>query len=175
MAAFAAEKDTRICINGVHVESHKSNLVLVATDGAAIAAHKLGLVYDGPEFLIPTRAINGIKGEEEEEEVEITAEFTASTQKITVAGKTYEGPISIFMPWRNVIPNTLSGEMATFDPARLAKLCKALKISTNFQHLALNGDKPAQIINHGIPGLIAFILPLHFKPTHKLYVKPDWS
>ena len=123
---FAAKKDIRYYINGIHFEQSSTGTVAVATNGHYLAVARLDRDSAEPgSFIVPREhldnVVKGAKGE-----IDIVQRFTTQCD-LTSSNGTITVPLcdAKFPDWRKVVAPQQTGERAYFDPDYAAMVNKA--------------------------------------------------
>jgi DNA polymerase-3 subunit beta len=156
----ASIEQTRYYLMGVQLTVVGSNVLYVATNGAALIALRQDLdassecIWPASGVIIPSSLIAQIKQTPTSKRCGDVAEITFINGIISIAvmgGATYSDKAidGSFPEWRRVVPSTVNGETAQFDPALLASFAKARKAicggSSKFITVGHNGGGPALV------------------------------
>ena len=122
---FAAKKDTRYYLQGVHIEQGATGAYAVATNGHFIAIARIDTEAQTPASVIVgsgqlASAIKGAKGA-----AMISADGARVTIKTTAGEITADAVEAQYPDWRRVIRAPQTGEQAYFNPEYLATVQKA--------------------------------------------------
>ncbi len=157
----ASLEQTRYHLMGVNLTVVGSNILYVATNGHTLIALRQDLdaqvtegVWPAAGAIIPSSLIAQIKQTPQSKRCGDVAEITFVDGTVTIAvlgSATYSDKAidGCFPDWRRVVPSTVNGETAQFDPALLASFVKARKAlcgdSSKFITLGHNGGGPALV------------------------------
>ena len=122
---FAAKKDIRYYLQGVHIEQGATGTYAVATNGHFIAIARIDTQAQAPASVIVgsdhlAAAIKGAKGA-----AMIDADGPRVTITTTVGETTADAIDGRYPDWRRVIRAPQTGEQAYFNPEYLATVQKA--------------------------------------------------
>ena len=185
-ALFVSNEETRYYLKGVNIESRADGFVFTATNG-----HYLAMVrhdyLDGqvmqawPNFIVPISLIDRIKLSRHCDVADL--DLNGDAISINYMGATYtENRIDgTFPDARRVVPASVSGEIAQFDPAyiNLFGKAKALitgKKSANLVTIAHNGGSPALV--DFVPddcGFQGFGVLMPYRAAAPLSGPPSWA
>ena len=173
---FAAKKDIRYYINGVHFEQSTTGTVAVATNGHCLAVARLD--HDPAEpasFTVPREhldnVVKGAKGSIDIVPVDATqCTLNSSNGRITVPlcdGK--------FPDWRRVVTPQQTGERGYYDPEYAAMVNKAGQMvspSKTAYVIQQNGNSVgycnlADVIH-------AYVMPLRVSYDKEVISSPNW-
>jgi DNA polymerase-3 subunit beta len=183
----ASTEATRYYLRGVSLTVTGNDIIYAATDGSKLIALRQDL--DGQQdilpkggTIIPSSLIAQIKQTRQSRLCGDVAEISVVDGVVTLAvtgGATYADKAidGSFPDWRRVIPQTVSGDVAQFDPELLAAFAKARK--------ALNGGRSKFITighNGSGPALVSFadsnddgfgvLMPIRGEPAK---IAPTWA
>ena len=168
----AADKDIRYYLQGVHFDLDAGRIV--STDGHRLFVCAGPVVYGAGTFIMPNTLIdNVLKAIGKKylyDEVEVS--YASGTIQIKTANGTFSsGAVDGKFPeWRRVIPQTVTGEVAQFNPQYLADAQEALAIYQGLKPLNLifkvahNGDSPA-VCTTGDDSVLVIVMPLRADAT----------
>lgn len=161
VAIAASSEEVRYYLNGVFVEFEPSQIVFTATDGHRLiaASHDYLEGEKGPDkkvvAIVPTTLLDKVKlGKKDNGQALLTIDCTQAAVKVSLEylGAIYsEAAIDATYPdARRVVPRTVSGEVAKFNPHYLVSFEKARAIATNEKVgedciIAHNGGSPALV------------------------------
>jgi len=177
------QKDIRHYLNGIYCEIRGNDAILVATNGHVLGAFNCAqaVVFDEGErredtsFIVPCALLEdaklSLKGEctvelkHDDPTISIRRiTLRDSYSDITVGGDEVDGK---FPKWRMVIPQSVSGEVAQFDPELIARLAAASKAILNVRrnaiiplYLAHNGDSGA-LVSIGDDNFVGVLMGLN--------------
>jgi len=122
---FAAKKDIRYYLQGVHIEQGATGTYAVATNGHFIAIARIDTQAQTPASVIVgsdhlASAIKGVKGA-----AMIGADGAKVTIKTTAGETTVDAIDGRYPDWRRVIRAPQTGEQSYFNPEYLATVQKA--------------------------------------------------
>jgi DNA polymerase-3 subunit beta len=122
---FAAKKDIRYYLQGVHIEQGATGTYAVATNGHYIAIARIDAQAQTPASVIVgsgqlAAAIKGAKGA-----AMVGADGPRVTIKTTAGETTGDAVEAQYPDWRRVIRAPQTGEQAYFNPEYLATVQKA--------------------------------------------------
>lgn len=174
LALFAAIKDTRQYLKGVHVEQRANQTLLMATDGAMCAVLRLDVTSDTDvEYLIPNTLLANVKTNKGLVTVDYDGVNVALTQDgATVTAKHGDGT---FPDVRRVIPSSVSGELAHFDLHLLARIAKAYTLFSGRKactpSLIAHNGTGAALIDMRARDITGVIMPLN--PNAATFSEPN--
>jgi hypothetical protein len=152
---FASDEETRYYLRGVHLLRRANHLRITATDGHRLfcAMQTLDEPGDGFDIILPRdglkKALTGLH--RATEFLGLDLEWDGDRVKRAVLNDLAMAPIDGTFPTiERVVPdaNSISGEVAAFNPLYLADIGKASKIlcgNVNAFHLGHNGTSPALV------------------------------
>lgn len=188
-ALFVSNEETRYYLRGVNLETTRNGVTLTATNG-----HYLAMVrhdYQGDNdlfetshwgnFIIPITLVDKIKISKHCDYAEINLDgdkIFISYMGVTYAENKVDGT---FPDARRVVPASVSGEIAQFDPAyiNLFGKAKALitgKKSANLVTIGHNGGSPALV--DFVPddaGFQGFGVLMPYRAAAPLSAPPSWA
>lgn len=172
MLQFAAKKDIRFYLNGIHFEAGANGARMVATDGhilgcADITRNLAEPVTQKQCGIIPREVFEKIKkpkkGESQTVEITIDAKDVGGTFSVKDGFAVYQGELidGTFPNWRMIVPATFSGEAGQFDPDLLARL-KAAHVEAGgaYSPTILHNGQNAAVSHIGVNGMGAIIMPM---------------
>jgi DNA polymerase-3 subunit beta len=179
---LSAKKDIRYYMNGVFIEITPNGAYFVATDG-----HKMGIWHDdkitSPEtiqHIIPSTLIDQVSKVITKATNSIDIELQPLIE-INYINNVFKAPAidGKYPDFRRVIPETLSHEIAQFDPEFLSQFykCAAILNSVKKPDVAIghngtgNGGSIVDIQNGKFLGII---MPYKSKADFSSYKKPLW-
>lgn len=176
VSRFAAKADVRYYLVGVYVEASATETRLVATDGHTMLVHRSKVENTHTwKGIIPLATVQAIlKHKSAYEKKGHTLPVELSECGGTEARIDYAGQAFIFQPidgtfpdYRRVIPETISGEPACYQPEYLQRVADAAKDLGAMLHgtptysVGYNGNGPAVFgINDSC---MAVIMPVRFE------------
>jgi DNA polymerase-3 subunit beta len=170
LANLAAKDDIRYYLNGLLIEANETTTRIVATNG-----HVMG-IYDNTEqenetsarFIIPIDAVEMLKPAKNKlDSVCITIERNDAGEVLrgvlTVIGGAsvnFNAVSGSFPDYTRVVPDTVTGETAQFNPDYIADFKKAYKLlgAKNF-HIHHNGLSGA-IVDFNMSSFLGIMMPL---------------
>lgn len=177
ISQFAAQKDVRYYLNGVHVEATKKETRLVATDG-----HVMGLLNTGKQenevgayehFIIPFAVIKALKAptgnNNDAVEIELASEGYFMLRTLFADPVLFKPIGGVFPDYTRVMPQKTSGEAGQFNPELLAKQVKEKYF---FPVVAHNGDNAA-LVDIGVTGFTGVVMPERSPAVQK--ESPAWA
>lgn len=172
---FAADRDIRMCLNGILVEPCGSYTLLVATDGHRLGVFRVSSRLSAPPVILPIEMLRHVKHHGD------AVLCVANDRKLEVR---YEGAVfnglaieATYPDWRRVLPETAaSGKGAQYNTDYLNDLGKACRMlhgngGRKFPTLAHNGNGGA-IIGLQHEDFIGILMPMHLYPTATV---PTWA
>ena len=184
----AATKDIRYYLNAVLLEVRKRDTLLVSTDGHRLSViHAATVAQDEPDnvpaqIIIPREVLKGLKSENRRDDTCTLQHDPAKPEsecRISgiVGGDRVFVPIDAKFPdYTRVIPATVNGERAVFDPALLAEFLDVVRIisgnSRAFYHLHENSDSSAIIQCAEAPEFLGVVMPMRWGAEE--YKRPEW-
>ena len=180
---FASDEETRYYLKGVHLLRRGDHLRITATDGHRLfcAAQTLDEPGDNFDIILPRdglkKALTGVHRNCEvlALDLEWQSAVTLNPVKRAVLNDVSMAPIDGRFPTiERVVPdaNSISGEVAAYNPLYLADIGKAAKIlagNVNAFHLGHNGNSPALVSFDPAAGqAFAVVMPYRCKvdPIH---------
>ena len=156
---FASDEETRYYLKGVHLLRRADHLRITATDGHRLfcAAQTLDEPGDDFDIILPRdglkKALTGLHRTTEFLGLDLERGERAGREAVTRATLNDVGMAPIdgtFPAIERVVPdaNSISGEVAAYNPLYLADIGKAAKIlagNVNAFHLGHNGGSPALV------------------------------
>jgi hypothetical protein len=156
---FASDEETRYYLKGVHLLRRADHLRITATDGHRLFCAMQPLDEPGDDFdiILPRdglkKALTGLHRNTQFLGLELETGERAGREAVTRAtlNDINMTPIDGTFPTiERVVPdaNSVSGELAAFNPLYLADIGKAAKIlagNVNAFHLGHNGGSPALV------------------------------
>ncbi len=169
---FAAKStDVRLNFNAVWIEWRRRNVGIISTDGHRLFAGHFELPVPDDECepgsatieLSQVKiALTGYKGDT------ISFSFDPGTLKGTLGKLEVVGMDCDVPAWRNVVPKTVSGEVAHYNPSYVGDLAKASKVllpkggaESTVTHQ--NGQKPALVTFGSRGDVVAVLMPCRHK------------
>jgi hypothetical protein len=152
---FASDEETRYYLKGVHLLRRADHLRITATDGHRLFCAMQTLTMAGADFdvILPRdglkKALTGLQ--RTIEFLGLDLEWDGDRVKRAVLNDLGMSPIDGTFPTiERVVPdaNSISGEVAAFNPLYLSDIGKAAKIlcgNVNAFHLGHNGGSPALV------------------------------
>ena len=166
---LSADKDIRYYLNGVHVTATATATRLTATDGHALGIHQSEQQNEGVDFvemIIPNDVIKLIKSASKNvDTVVIDTEdgITGTIGAITGAAVSFKAIDGKFPDVQRVMPKTISGETAQYQPYLLEKFSKASKLlgsKNGLINVAYNGPSTALIKIDATQDFVGLVMPL---------------
>ena len=160
---FAAKKDVRHYLKGVHIEQGPTGTFAVATNGHFIAVARIDAQAQTPASVIVgsdhlADAIKGAKGV-----IQINVDGTKVTIKTGTSEVTAQAVGGSYPDWRRVIRAPQTGEQAYFNPDYLATVQKAAREyhgkKDAFVHVTQNGNSVGHCAIDD--DLQVFVMPVH--------------
>lgn len=156
VSLFQAVKDVRYYLNGVCVKASPTETRLIATDGHTLAVHRQQFANDGylPELIIPSDTVKTVlswkAAHKSLNDLPMELTFNGDECRITWCGdkvavfKRIDGK---FPDYTRVIPESLTGETAQFNPDYISRCQRARECFGNayFVEIGHNGTGPALI------------------------------
>lgn len=170
----AGNNDARTIINGVLVEYSASGIILVSTDWHRMSIARVDYSCEAFRSFIINRAhIEMIKGKQY-----FPLKILHGQQSpVSIGGISYMPIDGTYPDWRRVLPcGTITGEVATYNPAYIGDLSKARKllgISPDQCNLEQNGDRGA--LDRITDDFYVVIMPLRLGDAHIKSSVPDWA
>ena len=151
VALFCSKDETRYYLKGVNLQFRSDHVIMCATNGHMLSVIKQDFAdpLDSaiPDTIVPIELIDRIKLHRATDYAELYVD--GRRVSITYMGATYQdGSIDGSFPdFRRVIPQTVSGETAQFDPQYVTIFAKAKAmlsgIKTPLVPISHNGPNPA--------------------------------
>jgi DNA polymerase-3 subunit beta len=188
---FRSTADVRHYIEGVYLETGEYGGRLVATDGHQLAIAKIEGEFPSSSIILPASLATAIKYTAKTPQV-LTLEYEVGSAQYfpapvgrepacvvreirltcgdqTIVGRELEGK---FPDFRRVVPDTVSGELAQYDPQLTNRILKAAKLLgyKHFPGIAYNGTAAAVSVID--PGFLVLTMALRAEqPTADF----EWS
>jgi len=182
---LSADKDLRHYLNGVHVSATATATRLTATDGHALGIHQSEQQNEGVDFvemIISTDVIKLIKSASKNVDIVVIDTedgITGTIGSITGAAVSFKAIDGKFPDVQRVMPKTISGETAQFQPYLLEKFSKASKLlgsKKGLINVAYNGTSTALVKIDATQDFMGLVMPLRpiFDDTEAKMV-PLWA
>jgi DNA polymerase III subunit beta len=176
---MAAKNDVRYYLNGVCFQPHGDDVIMIATTGHSLLAHKLNTaVEDGRldrEFIIPRDTIESVLktcGRSDSIEVELTnGSVTLRVNQFVITATIIDGK---FPDWRKITPASCSGDASQIDPFLLAEVRKSGELIIGkswWPGVNYNGNK-CNIVTYD-ENTLFLVMPYRADPG--VYVAPAWA
>jgi DNA polymerase III sliding clamp (beta) subunit (PCNA family) len=166
---LSADKDVRYYLIGVQVTATATATRLTATDGHALGIHQSEQQNEGVDFvemIIPNDVIKLIKSASKNVDtvvIETADGITGTIGAITGAAVSFKAIDGKFPDVQRVMPQTLSGEPAQFQPYLLERFSKASKLlgsKNGLINVAYNGASTALVKIDATQNFIGLIMPV---------------
>lgn len=196
---FAAQKDVRYYLNGIHIELHADHAIVCATDGTILGFAHVLLAEELPPFtaplslVVPNPVLTGIKARGSRVVFEFgaarlvdPADADSTVRDVSVeqdgvrrAGQTI---VARYPDVRQAVPRRVSGEAAQFSGALIARLWAATqalnpKAGRKNSHIspliAHNGEGPA-LVSFNRDDFFGVIVPLRPDGATAPTAPPAW-
>ncbi|MDE2104947.1 MAG: hypothetical protein KGL39_47355 [Patescibacteria group bacterium] len=179
---FAGKGDARYYLNGVRIESDASGTKVLSTDGHRLMIGQVSAQASsdpadfGPVgFLLERGTLEGaLKVIGKASEVLVTFSQDDETTRATVGPVAFENPEKTWPEWRRLVPDQVSGELATFNAEYLHDCAKARKILgggyPGIFPIHYNGDAGTPIMLRSDVMLI--LMPV--RADRSEYERPEW-
>ena len=182
---LSADKNIRYYLNGVHVSATATATRLTATDGHALGIHQSEQQNEGVDFvemIISTDVIKLIKSASKNVDIVVIDTedgITGTIGSITGAAVSFKAIDGKFPDVQRVMPKTISGETAQFQPYLLEKFSKASKLlgsKKGLINVAYNGTSTALVKIDATQDFMGLVMPLRpiFDDTEAKMV-PLWA
>jgi len=182
---LSADKDLRHYLTGVHVTATATATRLTATDGHALGIHQSEQQnehVDFVEMIISTDVIKLIKSASKNVDIVVidtTDGITGTIGSITGAAVSFKAIDGKFPDVQRIMPKTISGETAQFQPYLLEKFSKASKLlgsKNGLINVAYNGPSTALVKIDATQDFMGLVMPLRpiFDDTEAKMV-PLWA
>lgn len=177
--------DIRFYLNGVLIEAYPQSVFVVSTDGHRMSIFKSetanpSVPAEGVKFIIPLALVKSVKSFKTLSD--ITVIFDPETLAVTIqdvdgaqSAKAIDG---LFPDWRRVVPATVSGEAAQFNPdyvSDLAKIAKSLGAKPQLVHIFHGGLASSAVTIGGRPEFLGVLMPLRTKPEQQPMPSTGWN
>ena len=186
--AFAATKDVRTYLNGVSISIRSGDTRLTATTGALVTVYRLttidhvinhdSVTIPDMDIIIPIDLLKHVKGFGHaviiigEGETRVKP-ITVLCNGVSVSGHTID---AVFPDIARVIPKTVSGEAAQFDPALIKVLDTASKSlhpkSKNAVFSIGHNGLGGALVNMGNDNMACVIMPWRIIAASTK--RPEW-
>lgn len=182
---LSADKDVRYYLNGVHVSATATATRLIATDGHALGMFQSDQQNEGVDFvemIISTDVIKLLKSASKTVDtvvIETQDGLTGTIGAITGAAVSFKAIDGKFPDVQRVIPQTISGAPAQYQPYLLEKFSKASKLlgsKKGLINVAYNGPSTALVkidANDRFMGLVMPLRPIYDADEGKTI--PSWA
>lgn len=172
---FIPQKDNRSYLHGLHVELNQSESFLVATDGHALLAYHHNEGHGEADkgqvrFTVPKELLVGLKPRGS---IAIILDEDQKTCTLHQQGASrFSNVIKDRYPdWRRVVPPSISGEVALYNPALMVPIAKAAKhLGALHSYVTPNGDSGGHV-GFGREDIVGVIMPLWGELARSF---PDW-
>jgi DNA polymerase III subunit beta len=173
-----SKEESRFYLKGVCVQAIYKQVYIVATDGHRLICFKPEITVERDfSVIIPTQTIADLKLNKNVDIAELS--ISDDDKQVTLS---YCGNSMTFLPidgafpdWKRVIPNTISGETAQFNPLYLAdftKVLKALGSRSDIVSVGHNGGSPAFIGLNIDVDYVALVMPMRADVPNQV---PSWA
>jgi len=167
---FTSKEDPRYYLKGVSIQATLAIVKVAATDGHRLFVARVCQEENTEAFsiIIPSETIaTATKG------VKYPLALSKLSETQWRLGDTIFTPIDgTFPEYSRIVPTSVSGETAQYNPEYVAGLGKANKLlgGSNAATIGYNGDKPALVTGDGYKAhnAIAVLMPMRS-------AKEDWS
>jgi hypothetical protein len=166
---LSADKDIRFYLMGVCVTATATATRLTATDGHALGIHQSEQQNEGVDFvemIIPNDVIKLIKSASKNVDtvvIETADGITGTIGAITGAAVSFKAIDGKFPDVQRIMPKSLSGEPAQFQPYLLERFSKASKLlgsKNGLINVAYNGPSTALVKIDATQNFIGLVMPL---------------
>jgi DNA polymerase-3 subunit beta len=166
---LSADKDLRHYLNGVHVSATATATRLTATDGHALGMFQSDQQNEGVDFvemIISTDVIKLLKSASKTVDtvvIETADGITGTIGAITGAAVSFKAIDGRFPDVQRIMPKSLSGEPAQFQPYLLERFSKASKLlgsKNGLINVAYNGASTALVKIDATQNFIGLVMPL---------------
>lgn len=172
---FIPQKDNRSYLHGLHVELNQRESFLVATDGHVLLAHHHNEGHGEADkgqvrFTVPKERLVGLKPRGS---IAISLDEDQKTCTLQQQGASRSANVipDHYPDWRRVIPTSISGKAALYDPALMVPIAKAAKhLWAVTSYVTPNGDSGGHI-GFGWEEIVGVIMPLQGALAQSF---PDW-
>lgn len=181
LSICASTEETRYYLNGVKVEITPRHVTYVVTDGHRLVAHRETLADDAADnatlgdFIIPLVQCKAIKlGKRDDGAATIAGDASRLTIERDGAAVSFKPVEGSFPDWRRVLPSSIDGVTAQFNPKYLADFAKvgAMLEYGDKVWVSHNGDSPASITWSGNVNTLAVLMPIRI--GRDLTFRPSW-
>jgi len=188
-ALFVSSEEARYYLKGVNIESRADGFVFTATNGhyLAMVRHDYldedgsSLTMDWPNFIVPISLIDRVKLSRHCDVADL--DLNGDAISINYMGATYtENRVDgTFPDTRRVVPASVSGETAQFNPAYVNLFGKAKSLITgkkdqNLVTIGHNGGSPSLV--EFVPedaGFQGFGVLMPYRSNAPMSVPPTWA
>lgn len=173
---FAAKKDVRYYLNGIHFGYKDGFIEVVATDGCALFAARVKTDQDlnGLDVIIPRDAVSSV-GKSGSVGIVLDGDnVEVSYGASTITTKPIDGN---FPAWRRIVPASTTGEAARLDPKYMVaaeKAAKALKLKDTQLTYQFNGKGGAIVQFNGCE-FQAFAIIMPFRNNDAAADNTSWA
>jgi DNA polymerase III sliding clamp (beta) subunit (PCNA family) len=182
---LSADKDVRYYLIGVQVTATATATRLTATDGHALGIHQSEQQNEGVDFvemIIPNDVIKLIKSASKNVDtvvIETADGITGTIGAITGAAVSFKAIDGKFPDVQRIMPKSLSGEPAQFQPYLLERFSKASKLlgsKNGLINVAYNGASTALVKIDATQNFIGLVMPLRpIYDTDEGKTIPSWA
>ncbi len=175
-SAFMAVKDPRYYLTGLFMEVHDSHVVLASTNGHALISVKVGTdpLQAPGSYILPASLIKRVDAKTDSI---LRFNNDDKTVSLSQAGTTITDKLidDKYPDFRRIIPETLSGEAATYAPEYTIAGEKAIQLLEGGKRrvtMLHNGEGPG-VMQHGSMSYV-FICISPLRSSAIGYTKPGW-
>ncbi len=161
---FVPQKDVRNYLLGLHCEINQNESFLVATDGHVLVVYHHPEGHRDPDlgrldFTIPKELLTGLK---QRGSIVIGMDTDQKTCTLQQQGASRSANFiqDRYQEWRRVIPTSVSGEVALYDPSLMVPIAKAARhLGCNHCYVTPNGDSAGHV-SFGKEEIVGVIMPM---------------
>lgn len=178
VSMFASKKDFRYYLMGVCIDTGPMGAFIVATDGAAMAVHRIDSTpRPCAQLLLPLAALEGAIKANKKVPVMLSlpdvCEGTANPAALRSVTITAAGVASTitemdghYPAWRRIAKHQDTAELACFDPALAERVAKASALIHKGKYPAMlrpGGDGCGFAWLDAVGECVAYVMPMHQK------------
>lgn len=174
---FAAKNDIRYYLSALCIEVNADDARIIATDDHCMIVHKINRPEDASlgQWIVPRDFVErATKGNRKLVDITIDGDnVTLSALGVVLAGgKCGDG---IFPDYRRVVPETINGELAQFDPLFIGLIGEAAKLLGCRYPLIHHNGEGAAIINFNRDDALAVVMPIRNNKTDYITPPIEWA
>lgn len=180
--SHAADKDVRYYLLGVHFDLEAGRIV--ATDGHRAFICAGPVVPGAGTFIMPNALVDSVLKAVGKRPLYDTVEvsYANGTVQVKTVNGTFSAPAvdGTFPDWRRIVPQSVSGETAQFNPEYLTDAREALATYQGFKtdktaiKVSHNGASPS-ICTSNCDDAIVIVMPLRYRGAADATGRAAWA